>query len=364
MSQDNVKLRTTTSTMSKRKGDFRSPRTAFCSSLIDDGIWDVKILMDKSLASQASVYRLRREKKCPSKKAAAKKGRRFSLSTQNQEVLRLLVKDWPLANNAQLAKKLAESGGPLVSRWTIGRHLDAMGFARKTPRSGPLLTAIHKKRRLTWCHRHKDTDWSRVVFSDESCFQLFGNKIRQKVLCSKGTKRPRYSRPGKSPSLMVWGGISLRGQTPLAFIDRTVDGTIDSLKYQQILEGFLFPTMDTLYPSGTVYPLLETGNKGFVLQQDNAPCHVSRSTKKFFVDRDIEVLDWPPCSPDLNPIENLWGWMKKELAPLEKPTLSEMRVKIEEMWSSLDHDFIKKYIDSMPRRIKACIKARGGHTKY
>lgn len=148
---------------------------------------------------------------------------------------------------------------------------------------------------------------------------------------------------------MVWGGISMRGVTPLAIIN----GTVDSLKYQEILEGYLLETMGTLYP------------KGFVLQQDNAPCHVSRSTRAWFVERGLKVIeDWPPMSPDLNPIENVWGWMKKKLAPHRRPSLAKWRQMIEKTWSSLDHKFIRDFISSMPRRIEACIEVGGGHTKY
>ena len=94
-----------------------------------------------------------------------------------------------------------------------------------------------------------------------------------------------------------------------------VKGTIDSLVYQEIVDGYLLPTMGTLYP------------EGWFLQQDNAPCHVSESSMAFFKKREIEVMDWPPNGPDLNPIENFWTIFKKGWLPLQERLLQNGRLK-------------------------------------
>jgi hypothetical protein len=103
--------------------------------------------------------------------------------------------------------------------------------------------------------------------------------------------------PKHSPALMIWGGISLRGTTPLKFST----GGIKSAEYIEILRENLLPTMEVLYPDS------------FVLQHDNAPAHTVKDTIKWFQENNLEVLRWPACSLDLNRIENVWKIMKDKV---------------------------------------------------
>ena len=98
---------------------------------------------------------------------------------------------------------------------------------------------------------------------------------------------------------------------------------------------------------------------------DDAPVHTCKKVKQGLTENKIECLDWPPQSPDLNPIENIWHRIKRELENYDTSSLKKLEDALKEVWCQvlkLD-DFIK-YADSMPKRIKECLAARGGSTSY
>ncbi|KAL0199227.1 hypothetical protein M9458_007767, partial [Cirrhinus mrigala] len=103
-------------------------------------------------------------------------------------------------------------------------------------------------------------------------------------------------------SVMVWGAMSSAGVGPLSFIKSTVNAAV----YQEILEHFMLPAADKLF-----------GDDDFIFQQDLAPAHKAKTTSTWFNSHGITVLDWPANSTDLNPIENLWGIVKRKMEGTE-----------------------------------------------
>ncbi|KAG2758126.1 hypothetical protein P692DRAFT_20679655, partial [Suillus brevipes Sb2] len=75
---------------------------------------------------------------------------------------------------------------------------------------------------------------------------------------------------------------------------------------------------------------------------------------------------WPAQSPDINAIEYLWGTLKKKLQAYETPSKGvwELWERVAVEWGKITAEDCQKLIESMPRRIEAVIKAKGGHTKY
>ncbi len=100
------------------------------------------------------------------------------------------------------------------------------------------------------------------------------------------------------------------------------------------------------------------GDADFIFQQDLAPAHTAKGTKSWFNDHGVTVLDWPANSPDLNPIENLWGIVKRKMRDTRPNNADDLKATVKETWASIPPQQCHKLITSMPRRIEAVIKAK------
>ncbi len=100
----------------------------------------------------------------------------------------------------------------------------------------------------------------------------------------------------------------------------------------------------------------------FIVHQDLAPAHTAKSTKSWLNDHGVGVLDWPANSPDLNPIENLWAIVKRNIRNKRPRNADELKATVKETRASILTQQCHKLITSMPRRIEAVIKAKGAPT--
>jgi transposase len=118
-------------------------------------------------------------------------------------------------------------------------------------------------------------------------------------------------------------------------------------------------------------PLME--GEGKIFMQDGTRVHTAGVVQDWLKEKGYEVMDWPPYSPDLNPIENLWFPLKQGIFPLTETILglrgeeNQKRLLDGEaaaVWNRIPTIKFTKVIESMRRRCKAIIRAGGGHTKY
>lgn len=147
-------------------------------------------------------------------------------------------------------------------------------------------------------------------------------------------------------SVMIWAAFGTKGRSNVAF----VKGTMDSKGYTEML-----------WRSGA-----KIGGRNWIFQQGNASIHASRFTKQYFLQKKIRLLDWPSKSPDLNPIENLWGILVRDVYRNGKQynSVPELKEAILKAWVKVEKATLQKLIDSMPNRIYEVISNKGNSTKY
>jgi len=223
----------------------------------------------------------------------------------------------------------------------------------------PQLLARHRKARLDWAHAHKNwtlEDWKRVVWSDETKINRLGSDGRQWVWKKPGELLSDRLVEGTvkfgGGSLMVWGCMLWDGP---GYAVR-IDGRMDKELYCKILEEDLCSSLEW-YGKTT---------QDVIFQHDNDPKHTSGDARKLLQDLSFQVMVWPAQSPDLNPIEHLWFHLKKQLAkyPDSPGSIHELWTRVETEWEKIDPSVCQNLIESMPRRVEAVLKAKGGYTKY
>lgn len=242
-----------------------------------------------------------------------------------------------------------------LSLATVKRRLCCFGLHGRVARRKPLISQQNRRRRLQWAKEHRQwtaEDWSRVIWTDESRFSRLDSSVRAYVRrrvgeelnqrCVAGTVR------GGGGSVMVWGAMSALGTGPLV----EVVGTLDSSCYLTLLEQHALP-MVSMLPGQ------------FVWQQDNAPPHSAHITRQWLHDHGWTVMQWPAQSPDLSPIENVWAQIGRAVRRMPTPsTLADLRDSLFAAWQQVTPLQCRRLSESMPRRVQAVLRARGGPTGY
>jgi len=245
-------------------------------------------------------------------------------------------------SSQSIADKL-EDIGVNVSRSTVSRHLTDLGYRNALPLRTPMLTPVHKQKRVEWAQKHKDDNWEMTLFSDETAFQLFRNTIRHWYRDARPVRRV----PKDRSKIFAWGGFCIKGTTSLFCFKRIMDGKF----YTEILEKQL--------------PEVRSMLQGrWRLQQDNDPKHKSKIAKEFLNNKVPEVMDWPSNSPDLNPIENLWAIVKRKVELRRPKNLSELELFLKEEWENIPNSTLINLVNSMPRRCRDVIEKNGDRISY
>ena len=337
-----------------------SEKTLSILSLLDSGS-SVRQIATLTGASIGAISALRSEHRPNLPKSLG--GRPSKLSSIDIRHAQRLISSGKAENAVQIARTLNDISNHPISVQTVRRSLKSAGLKALTKKKMPFLSKRHRRERMDFAVAHKDwtvEDWKRVVWSDETKINRLGSDGKKWVW-----KRPGENRNGVvsdkfvegtmkfgGGSVMIWGCMMWEG----AGYACKIDGNMDKHLYTSILEDELQASLDQYGKTP----------KDVIFQQDGDPKHRSGKAMGWLEDHGFDVMVWPPQSPDLNPIKHLWDYLKRRLGEYERSPAGvlELWERVEKEWNEIPASVCQKLIESMPRRVTAVLKAKGGHTKY
>ncbi|GFV93764.1 transposable element Tcb2 transposase [Trichonephila clavipes] len=242
-------------------------------------------------------------------------------------------------NATLLQQHLRSATGTTVSTQTVRNRLHGVGLYVRRPMVCVSLTSRHRRNRWEWATEHvnwRRNEWSNVLFSDESRFSVHPDNRRIFIWRDHGSRNnPAFVHESVrfgGVGVLVYGGISIDGRTDLYIIR---DGHLTARQYRD----------EILRP--IVVPYAAAIGDDFILMDDNCRPHRSNLVEDFLFEEGIVQMEWPACSPDMNPIDHVWDALGRRVAGGQLPpqTPKELERAILEDWDRIPQLVINSLID-------------------
>jgi len=256
---------------------------------------------------------------------------------------------------------------------------DELQLAKGGPKKE--LTSATKKKRLEFARANVSTNWAHVLFSDRKkfAFRYPGTRAttHRWIKKSKGGKEGyKCFQPNNPQRVNLYMGMCKWGvtkvhkvagskgyQSPFKNQKGQQARNITNAEYRHVLKKTLLPEGSRLFS--------QQGLSNFKFQQDNDPAHVKsapaevKAWKEKHPGKAITLLpNWPPNSPDLNPIENVWGIVQREVDAVGCSNFDQFEAMVIQKLQSFPQKTLKKLVNSMKRRVELVIEANGDKIKY
>jgi transposase len=245
-----------------------------------------------------------------------------------------------------------------VSSRTIDRRLIEVGLFGRVARHKKKFSEEEIRKRLSFAEGYKNwtaADWMRVEFADEKIFwgegfwgQVFVRRPKGEAL------NPDYcvDEDPHPTKVSAWACFSGHGLGYMYIFNENMDA--------KMLQGILGTH---LIESAELHFDIEHAERWWFLQ-DNAPQHKSVLVRTWLFNNGIQCIDFPPYSPDLNPIENLWADLARRVEQFQCDTMEELQDIVAEEWKKTPKKLLRTLARSMPERCQAVIDAKGDHTRF
>ena len=270
-----------------------------------------------------------------------------------------------IQSSARIAAAVHQGLGTAMSARSVRRCLSTEGWRYSQPKKMLKLSPKQVANRLRWCKENSRTSWGGVMFTDSKIF------LREPTTgaFSWQPKGKRLGRPVPSWSdkLHVYGGVTKYGTTKLYFLTGT---SRQKSTFIDAKTGKPYAGVCAKEFMGVARQMAADAKKLFMqtrfahswtFKLYNARCHTTAEVKGLLTELSPKVMEfWPPNSPDLSWIENVWGWMQREIVKLpQAPDLESFKAQLQQVWDRLSVDMLQNFVAGMPQRVRECHAAGG-----
>jgi len=245
-----------------------------------------------------------------------------------------------------------------VSDNTVGHRLDEAGLPSCIAAEKWHYTDEQRRARLSFANGYRHwtaADWESVIFADQKTFEGAGRERQQRVRRPDGHRfDEKYTRHRAlfTPSIHVCACLCSRGPGRCAVYEGKLDG--------QMLKNMLDRT---ILQTARDYYAVDRAERWWFLH-GNSPIFKSGIVQRWVHNKGIQLIDFPPYSPDINIIENFWPRVCALMDNAHARTPEAVEAAFHDAWNDIPLDLYIDYAHSMPHRIAAIIEANGDATKY
>ncbi|KAI6651101.1 Transposase [Oopsacas minuta] len=206
-------------------------------------------------------------------------------------------------------------------------------------------------------HHLNDSIRHQILFSNEKLFTVeeVSNRQNDRILASRSQDVPdsiKYiDRVQKPLSLIVWAGVSAGSRTHLIFVPQGVK-TNSQTHRELVLEPEIASAGEKLFQ-----------NHPWTYQQDSAPAHASKVSQGWFREQDrFHKDEWPPSSPDLNPLDySVWANLESKACEKSHKSLESLKVSLLSEWQKIPQEELRKAVHQFWGRLTSVIHKTGGY---